>query len=112
MAGRNTLKKCLDCGRLSYTSRCPRCSKEHEKAYKKRARPDYNYEERKRRKEAVEAYRKIFGDLCPGWGRDPHPVGPGNPLTADHKTPVAGGGQESGELGVLCKSCNSAKGSS
>lgn len=110
MAGRNTLKQCLDCGRLSYKPRCGNCMRAHEKAYKKTARPAYDYKERKRREAAVAAHRKDWGEVCFGWRRKPHPTSPDNPLTADHVKSVAAGGLESGELSVLCRSCNSAKG--
>lgn len=43
---------------------------------------------------------------CPGWKRAPHPA---TDLTADHLDPPGLGGPETGPLGVLCRSCNSAK---
>ena len=54
-----------------------------------------------RRKAAVDEWRAQYGDWCPacGWV--------GVKLTADHVVPVALGGDEDGELRVMCKSCNS-----
>ena len=36
------------------------------------------------------------GDICPGWGRDPHPIDPKS-WCCDH------------DLGALCRSCNARK---
>lgn len=72
------------------------------------ARP-YTSAERDRRRAAVEAWVAKHGWLCPGWRRDPHPVTPGN-LTADHPIAVATGGDEAQEHDVLCRECNSSKG--
>jgi 5-methylcytosine-specific restriction enzyme A len=54
----------------------------------------------------VREWIEVNGYVCPGWGRDPHPS---DRLTADHVIPVAAGGDEQGELGVLCGPCNSRK---
>lgn len=117
MAGRKVLRPCLGtkgkpCGRPCYKPRCPACLRDYERDYKKTARPEYDYRERKRREQVVKEYRERYGEVCFGWRRRPHPTGPTNPLTADHVIPVAAGGRESGDLGVLCLSCNSAKGAS
>ena len=46
------------------------------------------------------------GWICPGWKRAPHPS---RDLTLDHVIPVVEGGQFSGPVRVLCRSCNSAR---
>ncbi|QIJ62560.1 HNH endonuclease [Streptomyces sp. JB150] len=74
-----------------------------------RKRPGYTRRERIRRADAVRAWVAENGLVCPGWQRDPHPAGD---LTADHIVPPGAGGSEAGELRVLCRSCNSARGAS
>lgn len=87
---------CLICGDLFPTgggaTRCPA----HQL-------PRATYREAARRRQLVADHRGEWGDVCPGWGRDPHPA---SDLTADHVTPISHGGIE-GELRVLCRSCNS-----
>ncbi|MXY97589.1 MAG: HNH endonuclease [Gemmatimonadetes bacterium] len=58
------------------------------------------------RRQAVDAWVAIYGFVCPGWGRLPHPAH----LTADHPHPRSKGGSEYQPLEVLCRSCNSRKG--
>ncbi|MYE70854.1 MAG: HNH endonuclease [Gemmatimonadetes bacterium] len=58
------------------------------------------------RKKAVAAWVEENGEICPGWGRVPHPSGD---LTADHIVPRSQGG-EGGAVQVLCRSCNSRRG--
>ena len=62
--------------------------------------------ERKRRAQVVADHRLRYGDTCPGWLRPPHPA---TELTADHVIPFAVAGTETGQLQVLCRSCNSSK---
>ena len=57
-------------------------------------------------KKTVEAYRKIYGNVCSGYKRQPHYA---TDLTADHINPTSQGGDEFGQLQVLCRSCNSSK---
>jgi 5-methylcytosine-specific restriction protein A len=73
----------------------------------KRRRRPYTEAIRKRRAEAVQAWRADHGDICPGWQRQPHQS---TDLTADHPVPVGAGGDEDAPLAVLCRSCNSRKG--
>lgn len=112
------LRPCLDCGQVSQGSRCTPCADVKRRASNGRyrphreRRPDYNSAERGRRAATVQAWRQAYGELCPGWKRPPHLADPArNPLTADHLTPVRAGASEQGPLGVLCRSCNSSKGS-
>lgn len=103
------LRPCLDCGTLTRTTRCPAHTRrtEYARTLGKRARrPRIPAAEDKRRSQTVAAWRAAHGDWCPGWHRPPHPSAD---LTADHITPVAAGGSETGPLTVLCRSCNSAK---
>ena len=100
---------CLDCGRLINKQaankhgrrkrgwgRCDRCA----------AGTHISNAETRRRAQAVAHHRAVHGDWCPGWRRPPHHS---TDLTADHRTPVAAGGSEQGQLAVLCRSCNSTK---
>ncbi|MFC3504822.1 HNH endonuclease [Micromonospora krabiensis] len=101
---------CLDCGTLTDGTRCTTCRRPRERAMlqaKRQRRPRPTHAEDKRRAAAVAAHRREHGDWCPGWRRDPHEA---SDLTADHVDAVAAGGAESGDLQVLCRSCNSAKG--
>ncbi|MBM0279678.1 HNH endonuclease [Micromonospora tarensis] len=103
-------RTCLDCGALTNGTRCIACQRPRERAAlrtKRERRPRTSYAEDKRRAAAVAAHRREQGDWCPGWKRDPHKA---TDLTADHIDAVAAGGSEGGELQVLCRSCNSAKG--
>ncbi|HEX2298333.1 MAG TPA: HNH endonuclease [Pseudonocardiaceae bacterium] len=101
-------RPCLDCGRLSHGSRCPRCAQlvERKRTTGKRQRRPYTAAERTRRAAAVAEHRALYGDRCPGWRRPEHYA---TDLTADHVIPVAAGGAEDGQLSVLCRSCNGAK---
>lgn len=74
-----------------------------------RSRQGYTRRERIRRADAVRAHVELNGWVCPGWQREAHPA---ENLTADHVVPVAQGGPQGGELRVLCRSCNSTRGSS
>lgn len=102
------LRPCLDCGRLSAGPRCP----EHQRARDrvttrlKRQRRPYTPAEQRRRAAVVGAWRRLYGDWCPGWQREAHAA---SDLTADHFEAVANGGEEGGPLGVLCRSCNGRK---
>lgn len=101
-------RPCLGCGKLSTKTRCPACSRIHER--NRTPRPTNltrDWTERQRRARAVADHRAIHGDWCPGWQRSPHQS---TDLTADHVAAVATGGNPKGELEVLCRSCNGAKG--
>ncbi|NQV07973.1 HNH endonuclease [bacterium] len=62
--------------------------------------------ERRRRVAVVAEHVRLHGLVCPGWNRAPHGSAD---LTADHIIPRAAGG-EHGPLRVLCRSCNSRRG--
>lgn len=65
-----------------------------------------DWTERIRRHRFVDAHRARYGNVCPGFGRPPHPAAD---LTADHIREVSRGGSPIGPLQVLCRSCNSRK---
>lgn len=98
------------CTRLTPATRCPDHARAVEAGHTqaKRARRPYAKAELTRRAAAVSAWRAGYGDVCPGWQREPHAS---TDLTADHRVAVANGGAEDGPLDVLCRSCNSRKGS-
>lgn len=65
-----------------------------------------SWSERQRRGEVVAEWRAEYGEWCPRCGdADYHEDGSRVGLTADHVVPVALGGSEDGELGVLCRRC-------
>ena len=57
----------------------------------------------------VQQHVARYGWVCPGWKRPPHPS---RQLSADHRVALAAGGEpfEATNVGVLCRSCNTAKG--
>lgn len=95
------------CGKaVTRSGRCPKHAAELDE-HQRRTTPTkvgLTYAERKRRAAVIAAWRSAHGDLCPGYKRPPHPA---NNLTAEHLTPVGDGGDQSGPLSVLCRSCNS-----
>ncbi len=105
-------RPCLGCGRLVRgSSRCPACATATAaRRPTKPTRAGYTWPEQQRRRSVVAAWRAEHGEVCPGWCRPEHPVVPPNRLTADHIVAVGSGGSQAGELQVLCRSCNSAKG--
>lgn len=101
------LKPCLDCGRLTNVTRCPRC--QTTKNRERKPRPTNltrTTDERKRRAAAVAQHRAAYGDWCPGWLIPPHASAD---LTADHVVSIAAGGDPNGQLQVLCRACNGRK---
>jgi 5-methylcytosine-specific restriction endonuclease McrA len=90
--------------------RCPVCGQatppDRPHPHARQVSPPVSWEERQRRAEAVEAWRRRHGDWCPGWQRPPHATAD---LTADHVLPRSQGG-EGGPLRVLCRACNARRG--
>lgn len=68
-------------------------------ANQKPRRSQYDWQERQRRRETVEAWQRAYGNYCPYCGRS------GAKLTANHIVPVALGGREDGPLDVMCVTC-------
>lgn len=104
-------KICPSC-RVPVRGQCPRCEKggtAPRVASGQRSRPAYTRRERTRRADTVRAWVAQNGMVCPGYERPPHSA---DDLTADHIVPPGAGGSEGGPLRVLCRSCNSARGSS
>ena len=91
------MRPCIVCGEPTKGARCPR----HQ-----RAKPGRSYAERQRRRRVVAAHIATFGNICPGYNREPHEAGD---LTADHLLPRVAHGDD-GPLAVLCRSCNARKG--
>jgi hypothetical protein len=101
---------------------CPRCTKPcwgklcracHTANHVSTALPartalQWDWQERKRRARVVQEWRAVNGDMCPGLPGI-RPAHYSEHLTADHALEIALGGEEHGELTVLCRSCNSAK---
>jgi 5-methylcytosine-specific restriction endonuclease McrA len=85
-------KRCLDCGRLTEGgSRCPACTRRRRRVYD-------NPAARAQAKAAIAASPRC--EQC----------GATSDLTADHVVPVIDGAG-AGPLRVLCRRCNSARGS-
>jgi 5-methylcytosine-specific restriction protein A len=106
------MRLCAGCGKIipagsrsSSGYKCEPCRKEYERNKSRRRRRTPN--ERARRQALISRHVAEFGNVCPGWECEPHPA---TDLTADHLLPVARGGNEEGELQVLCRSCNSRRG--
>lgn len=102
-------RPCLDCGRIGEGSRCTvhQRAKDTVVLAGKRARRPRLAGEDARRARAVAQHRRVAGNWCPGWGRDPHLS---DDLTADHPLAVGAGGSERQALTVLCRQCNGRKG--
>jgi 5-methylcytosine-specific restriction endonuclease McrA len=98
---------CLSCGQQTANgSYCARCApaveaRRHNRAYDTPAW-------RRFRNAAVAAHVRAHGWICPGYNRPAHPS---RDLTVDHPVALAAGGALlQDEAPVLCRACNSAKG--
>lgn len=100
----NRARICPSCRRRVVGS-CSQCQAQRQPK-PRRNRVGYGRREADRRADTVRAWVERNGWVCPGWRRDSHES---QELTADHVDPLALGGPQSGELAVLCKTCNSAK---
>lgn len=100
------------CGLLVEGNRCEACSRARSRTTTraKRERRPYTRAEQTRRAATVRDWIAEHGPLCPGWRRLAHYVD-ASQLTADHPHAVAAGGHETQAHAVLCRGCNSAKGS-
>lgn len=92
-------RRCLDCTALTTATRCTLCTRRH-KQIRNADRPIA--------RQVIANHLAEHGPTCPGYQRPPHPVNPAD-LTADHTTPLARGGTNTGPRAALCRSCNSAK---
>lgn len=84
---------CLDCGRPSPHTRCPTCQQTRDRA-RNQQRTHYHGDWQRRSRQTRQAWVDQHGWVCPGIGRPPHPVPPGD-LTLDHTTGL-----------VCCHACN------
>ena len=105
MSKRLGFRSCLRHGVAHDDRDCPR-----KQGSGKSGQPAPSHAERQRRRRVVEQWRAEHGNVCPGWNREPHAVEPGNVLTADHVVPQSISGSAAGELRVLCRKCNTARG--
>ena len=99
---------CLGCGiQTRHGSYCHDCRSQVEG---RRHNPAYDTPEwRRRSAAAIAAWVRANGWICPGYGRTRHPS---RDLTVDHPTALAHGGSLlEQETPVLCRECNSRKGS-
>lgn len=96
---------CPGC-RQRVVGECRVCAAAQRVEPKRRQRPGYGRNERRRRSDHVRAHVEQYGWVCPGWRRDAHAS---TDLTADHVIPQAAGGRVGGSLRVLCRSCNSSR---
>ncbi|MFE2605759.1 HNH endonuclease [Streptomyces mirabilis] len=111
-------RPCLRCGRLTTNpSRCDYHQAEF-MAQRQRQRDavrgsasqrGYDSQYRRVRAQVLKGWRSQHGEWCPGWGVPSHASAD---LTVDHVIPLAAGGTNRREnLRVLCRSCNSRRGS-
>jgi 5-methylcytosine-specific restriction enzyme A len=104
------VKLCAEayCPQPTTRTRCAEHERQAERVKAARRPTMRTYAETKRRAEAVAVHVAAYGWWCPGWGdQPPHPS---RDLTADHAVAVAAGGPEDGPLRVLCRPCNSRRG--
>lgn len=93
-------KLCLDCMRPSRDTRCPTCTA------RRRTAGHGSAEYRRNARAVMDAHLRHNGNVCPDCGARTQD------LTVDHIRPIArGGSHELTNLRVLCRSCNSRKGS-
>ncbi|MFF4316010.1 HNH endonuclease [Streptomyces sp. NPDC001507] len=111
-------RPCLNCGRLtSNPSRCDTHQKEWMAARQRErdakrgsaSQRGYDVTYRRVRAQVLRGWRNQNGEWCPGWGVSAHAA---QDLTVDHIIPLVKGGTHHREnLRVLCRSCNSRRGS-
>lgn len=93
-------RRCLDCNVLTAgESLCE---------FHRRERRRRRLADRKLHRAIVRTWVAEHGFVCPGYLRAAHPS---TDLTVDHVVPLEHGGADDGERQVLCRPCNSRKGS-
>ncbi|MER5898897.1 HNH endonuclease [Streptomyces mirabilis] len=113
-----TKRPCLKCGRLTTNpSRCDVHQREWEAQRQKlrdaergsASQRGYDITYRRVRAQVLKGWRSQHGEWCPGWRVPAHAS---QDLTVDHIIPLAKGGTHHREnLRVLCRRCNSSRGS-
>ncbi len=109
-----TARPCLACftPTRNASGRCPEHAATHRREVNRwRHNPFYDSPQwRALRARVLKHHRQTVGPVCPGWQREAHPA---TDLTADHVIPLAAGGAplDPDNVGVLCRSCGSRKGS-
>lgn len=102
------VRACLGCDRLtSNGSRCEDCRLElvRRRSAARGTRQQQGYDAAWQRTVAAAIRAQPWCSICK------HPGSRDNPLTGDHILPKSrGGGNEPGNVRVLCRSCNSARG--
>ena len=96
---------CIDCHAISMFNRCPACTKRWEQSRGSSTARGYGADWR-----AVRAAAIAAAPRCVDCG---HTGSPENPLTGDHRVPLARGGTRTprvDEVDVRCRSCNARRG--
>lgn len=91
----------------SYRGRCKHHAKLAQREDRKRIPTKAaarKYSEQRKRAQVVAAWRKRYGNTCPGYRRQPHHA---TDLTAQHPHALTLGGSNEQPLTVLCRACNS-----
>lgn len=111
-------RPCLRCGRLTMNpSRCDVHQTEWLQARQRQrdaergsaSQRGYDSKYRRIRAQVLKGWRAQHGDRCPGWQVPEHAA---TDLTVDHiVTLVEGGTHRRENLRILCRSCNSRRGS-
>jgi 5-methylcytosine-specific restriction protein A len=98
-------KPCLDCGVLANKPRCPICNKKYQKfkATSRPSRADRGYDANWKRLSKQLRLMQPYCSICKRT----------SDLTVDHIIPLSSGGiTVESNLQVLCRRCNSSKGTS
>jgi 5-methylcytosine-specific restriction protein A len=92
-------RQCIEqgCTNVTTATRCTVCQGRANARRNQAKATHYDATWRDLSRRLIRARRAQYGDVCPGWNRDPHPVDI-HDWTCDH------------DVGPLCRSCNSNKG--
>ncbi len=96
------MKICIDCRGLTTMTRCPGCTRKHNRNRGTTTSRGYGHTWQQASQQCIR--NQPWCTSCS------HPGSPTNPLTADHITPKsAGGTDQQSNLQTLCRKCNSQK---
>jgi len=103
-------RPCIRCKRLTRNgTRCEACAAVWSATRGSSTARGYGSRWRAIRQAVLDRHIALYGPVCPGYGRPSHES---DDLTVDHVVPKArGGGDHPSNLAVLCRGCNSSKGS-